>query len=122
MVTNKSWWDTVDFIAVKLIGNYFKVFPELKEDYINKWIASENIWLQRSALLFQLKYKKDLDPKLMAYTIKQLLGSKEFSVNKAIGWVLREYGRTNPNWVLDFVNTTSTISNLSKKEALRLIK
>ena len=122
MVTNKSWWDTVDFIAVKLIGNYFKVFPELQETYINKWIASENMWLQRSALLFQLKYKKDLDPRLMAYTINKLLGTKEFFINKAIGWVLREYSRTNPNWVLDFVNTTTTLSNLSRKEALRLIK
>ena len=121
MVANKSWWDTVDFIAVKLIGNYFKIFPEFRETYINKWLASENMWLQRSALLFQLKYKKDLDPDLMAYTIKHLLGSNEFFINKAIGWVLREYSRTNPDWVLDFVNTTE-LSHLSRKEALRLIK
>lgn len=121
MVTNKSWWDTVDFIAVKLIGNYFKVFPELQESYIKKWIVSENIWLQRSALLFQLKYKTDLDPNLMTYTINHFLGSKEFFINKAIGWVLREYSRTNPKWVLDFVDTTE-LSSLSRKEALRLIK
>ncbi|WP_452223603.1 DNA alkylation repair protein [Lacinutrix chionoecetis] len=121
MVTHKSWWDTVDFIAVKLMGNYFKVYPELRQTYIDKWLASENIWLQRSALLFQLKYKKALDANLMAYTISHLLGSKEFFINKAIGWVLREYSRTNPEWVLDFVDAT-TLSNLSRKEALRLIK
>lgn len=121
MVANKSWWDTVDFIAVKLIGNYFKAFPELRKTYIDKWIASENIWLQRSALLFQLKYKTALDPEVMAYTIKPLLGSKEFFINKAIGWILREYSRTNPDWVLEFVDRTE-LSNLSEKEAIRHIK
>ena len=120
MVTHKSWWDTVDFIANKLIGTYFKTFPELRIPYTQKWIASNNIWLQRSALLFQLKYKNDIDTNLLSSTINVLLGSKEFFINKAIGWILREYSRTNPNWVLDFVSKTD-LSNLSKKEALRLI-
>lgn len=121
MVMHKSWWDTVDFIANKLIGQYFKVYPEQKVKYVHKWLESNNIWLQRSALLFQLKYKKDLDHDLLSSTINSLLNSKEFFINKAIGWVLREYSRTNPNWVIDFVNKTE-LSPLSKKEALRLIK
>lgn len=121
MVANKSWWDSVDFIAVKLMSAYFKAFPETRKTYIDKWLKSKNIWLQRSALLFQLKYKDAIDNKLLSYTINHLLGSKEFFINKAIGWVLREYSRTNPNWVLDFVTKTK-LSNLSKKEAIRLIK
>ncbi|MGB6269221.1 MAG: DNA alkylation repair protein, partial [Olleya sp.] len=121
MVANKSWWDTVDFIAVKLIGAYFKVFPDSRKVYIDKWLTSNNIWLQRSALLFQLKYKEAIDEELLAYTINHLLDTKEFFINKAIGWILREYSRTNPEWVLDFVNKTD-LNNLSKKEALRLIK
>ena len=120
MIVNNSWWDTVDFIANKLIGTYFKTFPELRIPYTQKWIASNNIWLQRSALLFQLKYKNDIDTNLLSSTINVLLGSKEFFINKAIGWILREYSRTNPSWVLDFVSKTD-LSNLSKKEALRLI-
>lgn len=121
MVTNKSWWDTVDFIANKLMGEYFKTFPNQKEKYVNKWLKSNNIWLQRSALLFQLKYKNKIDTVLLSSTIKSLLNSKEFFINKAIGWILREYSRTNPNWVIEFVNNTE-LSNLSKKEALRLLK
>ena len=74
MVTHKSWWDTVDFIANKLIGTYFKTFPELRIPYTQKWIASNNIWLQRSALLFQLKYKNDIDTNLLSSTINVLLG------------------------------------------------
>ena len=121
MVTNKSWWDTVDFIANKLMGEYFKTFPNQKEKYVTKWLKSNNIWLQRSALLFQLKYKNKIDTVLLSSTINSLLNSKEFFINKAIGWVLREYSRTNPNWVIEFVNNTE-LSTLSKKEALRLVK
>ena len=120
MVTHKSWWDTVDFIAVKLMGAYFKAFPEERSTYVQKWIKSNNIWLQRSALLFQLKYKQEIDPILLNSTINSLLGSKEFFINKAIGWVLREYSRTDPKWVTNFSNKTE-LSNLSKKEALRLL-
>lgn len=121
MVTNKSWWDTVDFIANRLMGEYFKTFPNQKEKYVTKWLKSDNMWLQRSALLFQLKYKNKIDTVLLSSTINSLLNSKEFFINKAIGWVLREYSRTNPNWVIEFVNNTE-LSNLSKKEALRLLK
>ena len=120
MVIHKSWWDTIDYIATKLIGNYFKKYPNQRDAYIQKWIASNNIWLQRSAILFQLKYKSELDTKHLEKIILSLNNTNEFFINKAIGWVLREYSRTNPNWVLDFVKKTA-LSNLSKKEALRLI-
>ncbi|OIQ37897.1 MAG: DNA alkylation repair protein [Bacteroidetes bacterium MedPE-SWsnd-G1] len=121
MVTHKSWWDTVDFIAVKLMGTYFKKFPEQRQFYLKKWLESNNIWLQRSALLFQLKYKSEMDRELLRTTIVSLLDSKEFFINKAIGWVLREYSRTNPKWVVEFANSIQ-LNNLSRREALRLIK
>lgn len=121
MVMHKSWWDTVDFIAAKLMCEYFKKFPEQRDVYVEKWLLSNNIWLQRSALLFQLKYKENLDTVLLSSIINSLLGSKEFFINKAIGWILREFSKTNPKWVIEFANKTS-LSNLSKKEALRLIR
>ena len=120
MVAHQSWWDTVDMIANKLMGNYFLLFPEEREEHINKWLQSNNIWLQRSALLFQLKYKDKMDLALLVKCIYHLLGSDEFFINKAIGWVLREYSRTDPGWVQEFVNDTA-LSPLSKREALRLI-
>lgn len=121
MVTNKSWWDTIDFVAPKLIHAYFKTYPKERDAYIKKWIASENIWLQRSALIFQLKDKENIDTDLLTFIIHSLLGSKEFFINKAIGWILREYSKTNPNWVIDFVEMNE-LSNLSRREALRLMK
>ncbi|NNJ88044.1 MAG: DNA alkylation repair protein [Eudoraea sp.] len=121
MITHKSWWDTVDFIAATLVGVYFKTFPHKINEVTTRWMASDNIWLQRSTVLFQLKYKENLNTEFLAKTIKSLLGSKEFFINKAIGWVLREYGKTNKEWVLQFAANTS-LDSLSKREALRLIK
>lgn len=120
MVSHNSWWDTVDFISTKLMGSFFKQYPEQRSFYVKKWLESNNIWLQRSALLFQLKYKSNLDTHLLSATINSLLDSNEFFINKAIGWVLREYSRTNSKWVSDFVYRTQ-LSNLSKREALRLM-
>ena len=121
MVINKSWWDTVDFISSHLIGNYFKNYPDQREKYVETWIASKNMWLQRSSILFQLNYKENLDTGLLSYVIHSLLGSKEFFINKAIGWILRNYSRTNPDWVIDFANKTD-LDKLSRREALRLIQ
>lgn len=121
MVMNKSWWDTVDYISAHLIGGYFMQYPDQRGRYVEKWLGSGHLWLQRSALLFQLNYKKDLDTELLSHTIVRLLGSKEFFINKAIGWILRQYGKTNPEWVLAFVRETQ-LANLSRKEALRLIQ
>ncbi len=120
MVVHNSWWDTIDFIAPKLMGAYFKKFPQEREKWVNKWLKSENIWLQRSALLFQLKYKQELDKNLLSRTINTLINSKEFFIQKAIGWVLREYGKTNPHWVWEFANSTP-LAPLSYREAVRII-
>ncbi len=121
MILNKSWWDTVDGVAPKLVAEYFKKFPQQRDSYTGKWLKSGNIWLQRSTLIFQLFYKDDLDTVFLEHAINQLLGSKEFFINKAIGWILRQYSRTNPVWVEKFVEKTA-LSGLSKREALRLIK
>ncbi len=117
MIVNKSWWDTVDFIAANLLGTYFIAYPEMTTRTTQRWMESGNIWLQRSCLLFQLKYKAQTDTELLHNFILQLSTSKEFFIRKAIGWVLREYSKTNPNFVVNYVNNNS-IAALSKKEAL----
>jgi len=121
MIVHKSWWDTVDFIAPKLTGDYFNKFTDKQKPVIDKWLDSGNIWLQRSAVLFQLKYKEETDTELLAYIIQSLVGTNEFFVNKAIGWMLREYGKINPEWVIDFVKKNIELDKLSKREALRII-
>lgn len=121
MILNNSWWDTVDFIAPKLVGPYFKKYPQHRDKTVEKWLASGNIWLQRSCILFQLKYKTDFDTKLLEHVIHSLSGSKEFFINKAIGWILREYGKREPDWVVEFANRMP-LHPLSRREALRIIQ
>ncbi|MFH1050042.1 MAG: DNA alkylation repair protein [bacterium] len=120
MITNKSWWDTVDYIAARLVGDYFIKYPEQIIPVTEKWMASGNMWLQRSALLFQLKYKKNTDEKLLYNYIERLAEHKDFFIRKAIGWALREYSKTNPKSVEKFIKS-HTLSPLSVKEGLRRI-
>jgi 3-methyladenine DNA glycosylase AlkD len=119
-IIQKSWWDTVDFIATECLGRYFKIFPEQIEVVTKPWNLSLNIWLQRSSLLFQKSYKKDTDTLLLSEYIVHLAPSKEFFIQKAIGWVLREYAKTNAAWVKDFVEQNK-LAPLSKREALKHI-
>ncbi|MDM5190545.1 DNA alkylation repair protein [Bacillus sp. DX4.1] len=120
LITTKSWWDSVDGLVPQFLGSIFLKHPDAIQTYIPKWIASKNIWLQRSAILFQLKYKEQTDTKLLFSIIGQLSHSKEFFIQKAIGWVLREYAKTSPDVVWDFVQHNE-LSPLSKREALRHI-
>lgn len=122
MITYKSWWDTVDFIASHLVGSLFASFPAMRVSSCDKWFESQNIWLQRTTLLFQLKYKEQLDTELLSIQIDRLAQSEEFFIRKAIGWTLREYSKTNPDWVLEFVDQRPGLSNLSRREALRLMQ
>ena len=121
MAKNNSWWDTIDFIAPKLMAEYFLKFPGERKKWVDKWLDSENFWLQRCAILFQLKYKENTDLELLSYVINRLSHSKEFFIRKAIGWILREYARTDADWVRDFV-ANHELSSLSKREALKGFK
>ncbi|HLT93622.1 MAG TPA: DNA alkylation repair protein [Membranihabitans sp.] len=120
LITKKSWWDTVDFLASHSVGIYMTKFPKVRDIYVERWLESGNIWLQRTCLIFQLKYQEDLDNQLLEEIIDRLEGSKEFFINKAIGWILREYSKTNPEWVVNFVERIP-LHALSKREALRRI-
>jgi len=119
-VTNKSWWDTIDMIATHCAGDYFKKFPDEILPITKKWMDSENFWLQRTALLFQLKYKKNTDTSLFEEYIPRLLSSNEFFIQKAIGWVLREYSKTNAQYVIKFIENHQ-LKPLSQREAMKWI-
>ncbi len=120
MIVNKSWWDTVDYIAIWLVGILFKNYPEMIDEHVEKWMASGNFWLQRTAILFQRNYKEQTDENLLFGLCEKLSGENEFFIRKAIGWALREYSKTNPEAVVEFVNSHE-LSPLSRKEALRRI-
>jgi 3-methyladenine DNA glycosylase AlkD len=118
LVTTKSWWDTVDFISVHCAGKFFMRYPDQQKMWIEKWRYSDNFWLVRVAILFQLQYKEKTDMNLLFAICKEHAWQKEFFIRKAIGWALRQYARTNSDAVKDFVRNTD-LSPLSKREALK---
>ncbi len=121
VILTHSWWDTVDMLATNVVGPLLKRQPEAIPDWIERWRNHESMWLNRTAILFQLKYKKDLDTDLLSDIIVQFSKSKEFFIQKAIGWILRDYSRVNPAWVQQFVDS-HPLKPLSIREATRLMK
>jgi 3-methyladenine DNA glycosylase AlkD len=103
LITTKSWWDTVDAIAPKAVGKIADKFPEVVPETIDGWATHDYMWLKRAAILFQLKYKQKTDEELLYQYIRQNAASKEFFIQKAIGWALREYSKTNPASVKKFI-------------------
>jgi 3-methyladenine DNA glycosylase AlkD len=118
LIVSKSWWDTVDFLAVRALGEYLKDKPELLHEKIAEWASSRNLWLNRTAILVQLKYKTKTNRDWLLEAIMPHVHSKEFFHQKAIGWALREYAYTDLAWVKSTCEAFP-LSNLSIREALK---
>jgi 3-methyladenine DNA glycosylase AlkD len=121
LITMKSWWDTVDGLAAHQVGGLFASFPEIRDTHIGRWRQQENIWLRRTTLIFQLRYKEKTDKDLLFSLIEENLTDKEFFIQKAIGWSLREYSKSSPVAVQQFVAATD-LSPLAHREALKWMK
>ena len=121
LITKHSHWDTVDFIAKHILGNYLILHPNKTEKVINDFSNSDNMWLNRSAILFQLGYKEHTNSEILFSECEKHSKSKAFFIQKAIGWALREYAKTNPDAVKQFVNTYD-LAPLSTREALKHFK
>ncbi|TQR20120.1 DNA alkylation repair protein [Psychrobacillus vulpis] len=121
LIETNSWWDSIDSIAPNIVGDIVKSSRVEGEAEMIEWAKSTNMWTNRASILHQLKYKKDTNEELLFATIERHTVSKEFFIQKAIGWVLREYAKTNPDVVRSFVESTN-LAPLSKREALKHIK
>ncbi len=118
LISEKSWWDTVDIIASNLLGEICKMYPSLIDEFIIDWINHENIWIRRSSIIFQLRYKEFTNLYVLQKSIEDNINDENFFIQKAIGWSLREYSKTNLDWVLKFLNSHS-LKPLSKREAMK---
>ena len=121
LITSKSWWETVDDLD-DFIGQIVKKDKSLA-DTILSWSQSDNIWLRRVSIDYQLKYKDETDAFYLSKAICNNFGSTEFFVNKAIGWSLREYSKYNPDWVKQFLKENeSKMAKLSIREAIKYLE
>ena len=120
LVLEKSWWDTIDNLDMT-IGAL-----ALKDSNVNKilleWSLDENIWLRRIAIDHQLLRKEKTNTELLEKILKNNLGQTKFFINKAIGWALRDYSKTNPEWVKTFIEKNrENMAKLSIKEASKYL-
>lgn len=118
LILRRSWWDSVDMLAGTYAGFALQKWSAQRPLIIEQWRNSDNMWLVRSSLLFQLKYKEQTDAALLFSIIQQHAGAKQFFIQKAIGWVLRQYAYTQPDMVRAFVAENS-LAPLSRREAMK---
>ena len=120
LISNKSWWDTVDLIASNYLGKYALKFPEIMDQVIIDWQHEKSIWLHRSCLIYQLKLKYTTNLERLSYLIGVYKSNKTFFIQKAIGWSLREVSKWNPEWVKTIVEDKELVG-LAKREAMKYI-
>lgn len=119
LITTKSWWDTVDSLAVHVVGVLVRAHPELGDE-MDAWIVDDNLWVARTAMLHQLMWKSDTDVERLFRYVRVQADHRDFFMRKAIGWALRQYARTDPDAVRALVADLDTqLSGLSKREALK---
>ena len=117
LISNKSWWDTVDLLSSNVLGKFGQKFPDKMLNVIEEWSEEDSFWLHRATIIFQLRYNLIT----LSNQILRFQPNKEFFIQKAIGWSLREFAKTNANWVINFVEENG-IAGLAKREALKHLK
>lgn len=119
-VRSKQWWDTIDGLDT-IIGKIGLADSRVSEMMLD-WSLDDDFWVRRVAIDHQLCRKDKTDAGLLARIIENNLGSREFFINKAIGWSLREYSKTNPEWVRGFIeNHRAYMHPLSIREASKYL-
>jgi 3-methyladenine DNA glycosylase AlkD len=120
MIVTGAWWDFVDAIAGRQLGDILRAEPSRMSKLMRRWSRDPHMWKRRSAILCQLSFKKDTDLELLYDCIEPNLDDKEFFIRKAIGWALRQYAWTDPREVKRYVKANkSRLSGLSVREALK---
>jgi 3-methyladenine DNA glycosylase AlkD len=122
LITTKSWWDTVDALAINVVGRIVARDRTHGDPVMDEWIVADDLWLARTAILHQNRWKAETDEGRLFSFCLALAADTDFFARKAIGWALREYSKTAPDAVRSFVaNHDDELSGLSKREALKVV-
>lgn len=105
-----AWWDLVDEIAIHLVGQVTMNDPVRMDNKLRDWMRDENRWIRRTAILAQLKHKNETNKQLLFDVCEMCLLEQDFFIQKAIGWALREYSKTNPTSVVEFFLKRSSLA------------
>lgn len=122
LIVTGAWWDYVDEIASRRVGPILRDHPAPMRRMMLTWSKSDNLWKRRTTILCQLGFKAETDLELLYTCIQPSLESREFFLQKAIGWALRQYARTDAAEVRKYVQRNhARLSALSRREALKHI-
>ncbi|WP_312880519.1 DNA alkylation repair protein [Actinokineospora xionganensis] len=119
MIVTGAWWDFVDEIAARRVGPLVLAHPDVLTPAMRAWAGDPDRWKRRTSVLCQLKARDATDTDLLTDTIESTVDDPDFFLRKAIGWALREYAKTDPDWVRHFVDIHPELSPLSRREALK---
>ena len=121
LIRDSRTWAYVDSLAGNIAGTVALHDPS-SWARIDEWAVDEDFWVRRSALLALLPgVRADLpDIERFVRYADPMVAEKEFFIRKAIGWVLREISRKDPQWVTSWTEThISEISGVTVREAVR---
>jgi 3-methyladenine DNA glycosylase AlkD len=122
LVSTRPWWDTVDELAKHVVGPIVHAAPGTRT-WMDRWLVGDDIWLARTAILHQERWKADTDAEWLFAACLTRAADTEFFIRKAIGWALRSYSYVDPGAVERFVEQHhDDLSGLSRREALRAIE
>lgn len=120
LIRTKSWWETVDSIAPNYLAKWQWMFPERARATFGQWRNADSFWLQRACLIYQLKYKEKTDIAYLEDLIAQFHPIKEFFVQKAIGWSLRQLSKHNKEAVIGILER-QPVTGLARREASKYL-
>ncbi|VVJ21230.1 DNA alkylation repair enzyme [Amycolatopsis camponoti] len=121
MIVSGAWWDHVDELAIRRIGPILRADRAKVTPTMLSWSADRDLWRRRTAIICQIGAKEETDTDLLTRTIEPAIAEPEFFLRKGIGWALRDYAKTAPDWVRSFVDDHPGLSGLSRREALKHI-
>jgi 3-methyladenine DNA glycosylase AlkD len=123
VITTGAWWDLVDDLAAHAVGGLLAADPTTMKPVLRDWARDDDLWLRRTAILSQLLARDRTDADLLHFAIEGSVDDRDSFARKAIGWALREYSKTDADWVRRYVRThEQSLSPLSRREALKWLE
>ncbi|MEO1783206.1 DNA alkylation repair protein [Enterococcus diestrammenae] len=120
LLGEKQWWDSIDAWR-KVYSDWCFLHPEQLTTVFGWLYGHEDFWYRRVGINLQLKFKAQTNQEILAQGILADMATDEFFIQKAIGWSLREYSKTNPTWVADFIDTHPALSKLAVREGSKYL-
>lgn len=115
-------WDTTETITSELVAVFAKFYPGTAIEFLNSWSESKNPWLKSTAIMYQRTYKENTNPEILQKFITENMNTDNTIINKAIGSALRDYSKTDYEWVTKFIVQNSTkLDKKAKQEAIKWI-